>query len=82
MPYGYNGRILHVDLTNGKIKIEEPDPAFYRKHVGGSAMGAYYPWKHIYLWVRNGEAELRDAAHLWGRFTADVEDAVREELEL
>jgi aldehyde:ferredoxin oxidoreductase len=23
---------------------------------------------------------LRDAAHLWGRFTADVEDAIREEL--
>jgi len=35
----------------------------------------------LYLWVHDGQAELRDAAHLWGRFTADVEDAIREELE-
>jgi aldehyde:ferredoxin oxidoreductase len=34
----------------------------------------------VYLWVHNGEAELRDAAHLWGEFTGDVEDAIREEL--
>ena len=34
----------------------------------------------LYLWVHDGEAELRDAGHLWGRFTADVEDAIREEL--
>ena len=35
----------------------------------------------VYLWVHDGEAELRDAGHLWGRFTADVEDAIREELD-
>jgi aldehyde:ferredoxin oxidoreductase len=154
MPFGYNGRILHVDLSAGKLGVEEPDEAFYRKYMGGSAMGAYYLWKHtppgadplgpentfslmvsvitgapfsgqsrveatakspltglagesasggfwpaelkfagfdgivihgraerpVYLWVHDGEAELRDAAHLWGRFTADVEDAIREEL--
>jgi aldehyde:ferredoxin oxidoreductase len=34
----------------------------------------------VYLWVNNGKAELRDASHLWGKFTADVEDAIREEL--
>jgi aldehyde:ferredoxin oxidoreductase len=34
----------------------------------------------VYLWVHNGDAELRDASHLWGNFTADVEDAIREEL--
>jgi len=34
----------------------------------------------VYLWVHDGEAELRDAASLWGLFTADVEDAVRAEL--
>ncbi|NLF03310.1 MAG: aldehyde:ferredoxin oxidoreductase, partial [Anaerolineales bacterium] len=34
----------------------------------------------VYLWIHNGEAELRDAAHLWGRYTADVEDTLREEL--
>jgi aldehyde:ferredoxin oxidoreductase len=34
----------------------------------------------VYLWLRDGEAGLRDATHLWGQFTADVEDAIREEL--
>src|SRR5574338_1365119 len=42
MPYGYNGRILHVDLTKGELSVEEPDEAFYRKYLGGSAMGMYY----------------------------------------
>ena len=22
MPYGYNGKILHVDLTTGKLEVE------------------------------------------------------------
>jgi aldehyde:ferredoxin oxidoreductase len=154
MAYGYNGKILHVDLTRGNLEVEEPDEVFYRKYTGGSAMGAYYLLKHtpsgadplgpkntlslmagvvtgapvsgqarvtatakspltdlvgdsqgggfwpaelkaagfdgivihgkaespLYLWLHDGEAELRDATHLWGQFTADVEDAIREEL--
>jgi aldehyde:ferredoxin oxidoreductase len=154
MPYGYHGRILHVDLTSRKMEVEEPEERFYRKYVGGSAMGAYYLLKHtpagadplgpentlslmvsavtgapvsglsrvaataksplsgladesaaggfwpaelkfagfdgivirgkaehpLYLWLHDGEAELRDAVRLVGRFTADVEDAIREEL--
>ncbi|MFQ6101165.1 MAG: aldehyde ferredoxin oxidoreductase family protein [Anaerolineae bacterium] len=154
MSYGYNGRILHVDLTTERLEVEEPDEIFYRKYMGGSAMGAYYLLKYtpagtdplgpentlslmvgvvtgapfsgqsrvaataksplsgladesaaggfwpaelkfagfdgivirgraerpVYLWVHDGEAKLRDATHLWGHFTADVEDAMREEL--
>jgi aldehyde:ferredoxin oxidoreductase len=141
MAYGYCGKILHVDLTAGKIEAEEPDETFYRKYMGGSGMGAYYLFKHtppgadplgpentlslmvgvvtgapfsgqsrvcatargfwpvelkaagfdgivihgraerpVYLWVHDGEAELRGADHLWGRFTADVEDGIREDL--
>lgn len=152
--YGYHGKILHVDLTAGKISVEEPDEAFYRKYVGGSAMGIYYLLKNtpkgadplgaentlsvilgpatgapisgqsrasitakspltgligdsqvggfwpaelkfagfdgvvihgksenpVYLWVNDGEAELRNASHLMGKVTADVEDAIKEEL--
>jgi aldehyde:ferredoxin oxidoreductase len=155
MPYGYHSKILHVHLTAGKVEVEEPEETFYRKYMGGSAMGAYYLLKHtpsgadplgpentlslmvgvvtgapfsgqsrvtatakspetslvgdsqaggvwpaelkaagfdgivihgrserpVYLWVHDGEAELRDAAHLWGQFTADVEDTIREELD-
>lgn len=42
MPYGFAGKILHVDLTNGSLQVEEPPEAFYRKYMGGSAMGLYY----------------------------------------
>lgn len=42
MPYGYIGKILHVDLTQGTLTVEEPPEAFYRKYLGGSAMGMHY----------------------------------------
>jgi len=42
MPHGYNGNILHVDLTNGKFRVEEPGEAFYRKYMGGSALAMHY----------------------------------------
>ncbi len=42
MPNGYNGKILHVDLTKGALTVEEPQEAFYRKYLGGSAMGMHY----------------------------------------
>ena len=154
MAYGYQHRILHVDLTTGQLKVEEPDERFYRTYLGGSAMGTYYLLQHtppqadplgpentlslmvgvvtgapisgqsrvcatakspitglvgdsqaggfwpaelkaagfdgivihgkakrpVYLWVHDGEAELRDATALWGWVTAEVEDAIRTEL--
>ncbi len=36
--------------------------------------------KPVYLWVHDGEAELRDATHLWGKITGEAEAAIREEL--
>jgi aldehyde:ferredoxin oxidoreductase len=152
--FGYHGKILHVDLTARKITVEEPEEAFYRKYIGGSAMGVYYLLKNtppkaealgaentlsvilgpatgapisgqsrasvtakspltdlvgdaqvggfwpaelklagfdgivvhgksekpVYLWIKDGEAELRDAADLMGKFTAEVEDAIQAEL--
>ena len=154
MAYGYHGRILHVDLTTGELTVEQPEEIFYRRYLGGSAMGAYYLLRRttagtdplgpentlslmtgvttgapfsgqsrvtatakspltdlvgdsqaggfwpaelkaagfdgivisgkaghpVFLWVHDGEAELRDAQHIWGEFTADVEDAIRAEL--
>ncbi len=47
MPYGYNGQILHVDLSTGNLTIEEPPEAFYRKYMGGSAMGLYYILRQV-----------------------------------
>ena len=33
-----------------------------------------------YLWIDDERVELRDASHLWGKITGDVEDAIRAEL--
>lgn len=36
--------------------------------------------KPVYLFINNGKAELRDAAHLWGKDTFETEDLLRSEL--
>ena len=155
MPNGYNGRILHVDLTKGALTVEEPNEAFYRKYMGGSAMGMHYILrdmpkgadplgpenvltlmasvttgapisgqsrlnanakspisggigdsqsggffpaelkfagfdgivikgkspKPVYLALVEGKAELRDAAHLMGKKTGEVDDILHQEVD-
>ena len=34
----------------------------------------------VYLWVHDGEAEIRDADHIWGKDTGDTQRIIREEL--
>jgi aldehyde:ferredoxin oxidoreductase len=155
MPYGYHGKILHVDLTSGKVDVETPEDSFYRKYLGGSAMGmdyilrgmpagvdplspdniltlmagvstgatisgqsrlnanakspisggigdsqsgGFFPAelkfagfdgivikgkspKPVYLAVIEGKAELRDAAHLMGKITGEVDDILHKEVD-
>lgn len=33
----------------------------------------------IYLWIADGKAELRDASHLWGKLSGEVQDALTAE---
>lgn len=154
MPHGYNGKILRVDLSSGKLTPEEFQENFYRQYFGGEgfigyfllkelsrgvdplgpdnklifaagpltgvpvggcgrhSVGAKSPltgaygeadsggyWgaelkmagfdaiivegkaeKPVYLFIRDGEAQLRDARHLWGMKTLDCQNAIREEL--
>ncbi|NJN97583.1 MAG: aldehyde ferredoxin oxidoreductase family protein [Anaerolineales bacterium] len=154
MPSGYNGKILHVNLTVGELTVEEPPESFYRKYMGGSALNMHYLLKEmpakadplgpdnilalsvgvttgaavsgqsrmtstakspltgaigdaqcggffpaemkfagfdafiikgkaarpVYLWVNDGQVELRDASHLWGKITGEVEAILKEEL--
>lgn len=154
MPHGYNGKILHVDLTSGTLTVETPPESFYRTYMGGSAMGLYYILKEmpagtdplapenvltiftgvttgasvsgqsrvnlnakspisgaigdsqgggffpaemkfagfdgivvkgkspkpVYLWIKDGVAELRDASHLSGKVTGEAESALKQEL--
>jgi aldehyde:ferredoxin oxidoreductase len=41
-PFGYTGRILHVDLTSKQIWMDENGEMFYRTLVGGRGVIAYY----------------------------------------
>ena len=155
MLYGFTGNILHVDLTNHTLEIENPSEDFYRHYMGGSLMGLYYLWQNtpagadplspentltfavsaptglpvsgqsrctvtckspssggaadsqaggfwpaelkfagfdavvvkgasdtpVYLWINNGQAELRDASHLWGKTTLEVDTILQDELD-
>ena len=38
---GIHGKILHVDLTSGKTRVEEPPEIMYRLLGGGRALVAY-----------------------------------------
>ena len=152
MPFGYNGKRLIVNLSSGKIQVEEPSEEWYRKYLGGmgsiayhllkmvppktdplgpenvlimstgvitgnpfsgsgrNAVGAKSPltggfgeadvggfWnaelKHsgydeiiftgkskepVWLYINNGEAELRDAKELWGLEIGDCQDKMRQ----
>ena len=47
MNYGYTGRVLHVDLANRNIDIEEKDEAFFRSYLGGRGIGYHYLMKMV-----------------------------------
>lgn len=45
--YGYNGKILWVNLTDGTIQEEEPGEEVYKKYLGGYGLGVYYIYKRM-----------------------------------
>jgi len=152
---GTHGKILHVNLTTGKTKVEHPGDEFYRLLVGGRAVIAYFLlrdlppntdplspdnllifapgimqgtnlpgsgrhavggkspltgaigsseaggwWGHefkragfdalvikgraapgpVYLWIKDGDVEIRRAEEVWGMETALAQAAIRQEL--
>ncbi len=155
MPKGYAGKILHIDLTNRIIDIENPTPEFYRHYMGGSAQNLYYLLREmpagvdplgpenvlglsvgvvtgtpisgnsrvtatakspltgaigdsqsggfwpaqlkwagfdgviikgrastpVYIWIHDGQAEIKDASHLWGKITGEAENVIKQELD-
>ncbi len=154
MPHGYNGKILRVNLSSGKITTEEYPANFYRQYYGGEGFVGYFLLKEVakgveplspenklifaagpltgvpaggcgrhsiggkspltgafgeaesggywgaelkmagfdaiivegkaakpvYLFIRDGEAQLKDARHLWGMKALECQNAIREEL--
>lgn len=47
MPHGYNGKILRVDLSSGKIATEEFPENFYRQYLGGEGFIGYFLLKEL-----------------------------------
>ena len=47
MLYGYNGRIMRVNLAEGTISVEEPKEGFYRTYYGGWGFVAYCLLKEL-----------------------------------
>lgn len=45
--FGYMGKILHVDLTDGKSTAENLNAALMSEVVGGRGLGAYLMWREI-----------------------------------
>lgn len=154
MKYGMTGKILRVDLTEQRHRVEEPDETFYRTYFGGSALACYYllkerparvdplspenllvfassplvgcgvpgtnrytvaafspltglygeaeagGWfspelkragfdavlvegkskKPVYLWINEGNVELRDAAAMWGKGTGETQHLIESDL--
>ncbi|MFC1977526.1 aldehyde ferredoxin oxidoreductase family protein [Chloroflexota bacterium] len=47
MPNGYNGKILRVDLSSGKLTPEEFGDNFYRQYFGGEGFIGYFLLKEV-----------------------------------
>jgi aldehyde:ferredoxin oxidoreductase len=47
MSNGFWGRILRVDLTSGRISVDEHDEKFYRRYFGGRGIVAHYLLKEV-----------------------------------
>ena len=154
MPYGYNGKIVRVDLTSRTVKVEEPGEIVYRTYLGGGGLASYYLLRELkpgidplsadnilifassvisgapiagmvrftiaakspltgaygeseaggfwgpelkfsgfdavivtgkaekpcYLWIHDGEVEIRSAEKIWGLETGPAQEMIREEL--
>jgi len=155
MPRGYMGKVLRVDLTAGKWKVEELPEGLMRNYVGGNGFaarwlfdelkpgidplspenplifatgpltGTAFPssgrwaayaksplttaiwgeahsgghWgpelkyagydaiivtgrseKPVYIWIDDGQVEIRDATHLWGKDVLDTDEMIKQEI--
>lgn len=47
MNQGYDARVLRVDLSSGKVWIDELEPSTLRRYIGGYALGANYLYDEV-----------------------------------
>jgi aldehyde:ferredoxin oxidoreductase len=65
---------IHDAQSGGKFGPELKFAGFDAVIIEGASE------KPVYLWIHDGEAEIRDAKHLWGKDTHATTEAIREEL--
>jgi aldehyde:ferredoxin oxidoreductase len=47
MVYGYNDKVLRVDLETQKTRVEKLDEGIAEKYIGARGFAAYYEWKEL-----------------------------------
>jgi aldehyde:ferredoxin oxidoreductase len=69
-------------LSGGIAKCEAGGFFGYElKRAGFDALVVQGKAEHpVYLWVRNGEVEIKDASNLWGQTVLETQDAIEAEL--
>jgi aldehyde:ferredoxin oxidoreductase len=45
--YGYSGKVLHIDLTERKTRVESKPEEWYKVYIGGCSMAARLCWENI-----------------------------------
>lgn len=65
---------IHDAQSGGKFGPELKFAGFDAVIIEGASE------RPVYLWLHDGEAELKDAKHLWGKDTHATTDAIKEEL--
>ncbi len=47
MPHGYHQKIARIDLSSGRVGLEQPTENFYRTYLGGTGFIAQYMLKEL-----------------------------------
>ena len=73
MPAAYTGKILHVDLSDGRTWVEEPGERLYRRYLGGSAMASHFMLRDIPvgadpLWIAPPRLQAADQ-NVWKSYS-------------
>ena len=42
MPFGWTGKILRIDLTDGRITIDHPEDPVYHRFIGGRGLAGFF----------------------------------------
>ena len=56
--FGWTGKILKIDLTEGSFETVRPEKPVYEKYIGGKGLGGYFMLPHAHLHWQSPEIPL------------------------